>query len=486
MLYTVCILSLVALSTVFWLPTSANGSISSAALVVEAIPSPPAIPLPLPLPHHIFNAIHSSARQWGESLNHNGMSFFLATVPRGTVLHHGTHSPAPVAGMEWLAFEPEHALLFAWKICDNTTSDLGLDAVVRESHARSLHGWYDFLDAVDYERLELRARRQGRPPRCFEPGFIHTYSARRPLNLLYLDGQSAAKSDKGTDDSQDYVLRHNISPEKPPGRGRLFGDLDRAIDLCHMAQHDYNGRVDGYLRMEHGFEIILCDFSSLDVVSISRAQTVGHEADLNPDDQVLQDEALMLMSAVAARYDGVGTDRVLINYDDFVTSFAYPDADLWAGGGELPRLNGTKAETLAKIKDDRCTTAYIPHHLLSVPPHQQTLAHRTVLAVARDLCTVLWDVMDPNNNGGDSEKTTTQHDYDRAIAAIESLITRLAWTEWKKCSPPPACAADEVCFTAIWPYGSQQDHDRPTCKNATTIMDHRQSMGYWFKGPPPT
>ncbi|KAK3293023.1 uncharacterized protein B0H64DRAFT_345239 [Chaetomium fimeti] len=31
----------------------------------------------------IFNAIHSAMRQWGSSLNHNGMSLFVVTVPPG-------------------------------------------------------------------------------------------------------------------------------------------------------------------------------------------------------------------------------------------------------------------------------------------------------------------------------------------------------------------------------------------------------------------
>jgi hypothetical protein len=63
--------------------------------------------------NHLFNAVHSSMRQWGSSLNHNGMSFFLATVPAGTQLYHGTSNPEPIEGMQWLAFEPEHALIFA-------------------------------------------------------------------------------------------------------------------------------------------------------------------------------------------------------------------------------------------------------------------------------------------------------------------------------------------------------------------------------------
>src|SRR4051794_28710732 len=68
---------------------------------------------PLKNANHIFNAIQDSMRQWGSSLHHNGVSFFLATVPAGTQLYHGTSKSSPVNGTEWLAFEPEHAMVFA-------------------------------------------------------------------------------------------------------------------------------------------------------------------------------------------------------------------------------------------------------------------------------------------------------------------------------------------------------------------------------------
>ena len=61
----------------------------------------------------IFNAIHSSTRQWGSSLLHNGMSLYPARIPNNTHLYHGTHIPDAVKGMEWLAFEIEHAEMFA-------------------------------------------------------------------------------------------------------------------------------------------------------------------------------------------------------------------------------------------------------------------------------------------------------------------------------------------------------------------------------------
>src|ERR1700753_1850433 len=57
----------------------------------------------------IFNAVHSAMRQWGSSVNHNGMSFFLATVPGNNVFYHGRHTPGPPASFECLASEFEHA-----------------------------------------------------------------------------------------------------------------------------------------------------------------------------------------------------------------------------------------------------------------------------------------------------------------------------------------------------------------------------------------
>lgn len=63
--------------------------------------------------NHFFNSIYSSMRQWGSSLNHNGMTVFLATVPAGTQLYHGTTEKKAIQGMQWLAFEPEHARISA-------------------------------------------------------------------------------------------------------------------------------------------------------------------------------------------------------------------------------------------------------------------------------------------------------------------------------------------------------------------------------------
>lgn len=51
---------------------------------------------------HVFNAIYSALRKWESSINAggNGMSAYLATLPKGTLLYHGNPEPDVVQGME--------------------------------------------------------------------------------------------------------------------------------------------------------------------------------------------------------------------------------------------------------------------------------------------------------------------------------------------------------------------------------------------------
>ena len=591
---------------------------------------------PIPNVYHIFNAIHSSMRQWGSSLNHNGVSFFLATVPEGVLLHHGTYRDDRVEGMEWLAFEPEHAMNFAWRPVPCTNDSFDLTEADIGSHARSAEGWMRILhqhDAIDQkaenvqqvvlEDNESKPPRR-RPPFCLRPGYLHTYATKMPLHLLYVDGQSAAKTTKGTLDAEDYILRYNESKRTPPSQEYAFDDYQRALDLCQLAKNDYGGKIDGVLRMEHGFEIILCDFLLLDVISILNAQNENLQNKFDPDDPMIGEFMFTFLSAVAARYDGIGQERVYLNYEDFVTSFAYADMDLWIDGDELPRLNSTSEEVRRKVKEDvrrmvvesifpgfrhpksspipnqyplercsrgdlkgisrdsgnnvedhettsdigesategrhkrkkpswkqkierdfakhrhphhrsrdvvnwqavtdlyitryvkhlpyltsgkfntsevlsdeinriykpymnrthhireneieRCTTAHIPRHVFGECEEKQGIAQRVITYVAKDICTTLWDAMQPVRDVDFGTSFKGNMSYHEKIAAIEDLMKRLAWTEWKKCSP--GCGLDEVCYTAIWPFGSQKDHDQPSCKNGRAIMSE-DSMGYW-------
>lgn len=72
-----------------------------------------------------------------------------------------------------------------------------------------------------------------------------------PAAPLYIDGVSAGKMANGTLDSQDCIL---------------------------LAAQEWEGRVGGFVRMEGGFEVVLCEFERrLDVVRIARAR--GEDGD---------------------------------------------------------------------------------------------------------------------------------------------------------------------------------------------------------------
>ncbi|KAF3047195.1 hypothetical protein E8E11_000114 [Didymella keratinophila] len=479
--------------------------------------------------NHIFNAIHSSMRQWGGSLNHNGMSFFLATVPEGTQLYHGTSDPDFIKGMQWLAFEPEHALIFAhpkggrgpggpppgegrpsddghrdesvsnlddlmhdeedWrhhkpprehergpghehgrpppphddkdrehyrppsrehKPCNGTDRrppphyengppppDYGHGPGRHHEHGpppplppghiykpypppphqeRPYKGsrrpwkpdWHgpprDHHDGLPEHRgppkpehhdhhkdspeqhwprpdqnhyhgppapehrshedhsepIELRTKRQDRR-QAQQPlltpssasaeavGYLHTYRPLHDLHLLYIDGLSAGKTSNGTLDTQDLLLLNLTSDPHDGPHGPMGGEMERAQGLCNLAASLWQGRIDGVVRLEGGFEIILCDFAAhlelTDVLAVPERE--GGRGPMGGWEYT---------KAVASRYHGIGSGRVRVDYEAFVSVFAAGVRGLWDGevssDVRMPRLTNVPAAELAQLRDD--------------------------------------------------------------------------------------------------------------------------------------
>ena len=218
-----------------------------------------------------------------------------------------------------------------------------------------------------------------RPPRDdFEvvPGWLHTYRMKRDLRVIYIDGEAAAKSQKGTLDTQDYILApvsdHN--GEREPGHSP-GGEYRRARDMCNMAEHAWLGRIDGFIRMEHGFELILCDFEeSSDLVQMSR---VNDWRGVSNDDVGVF--LFTFLRAIVARYHRIGGERVRIDYDNFVTAFA-SDLDLFrSSSSDLPRLDSITNEQRAKLIAD-LTEVVMNYDSELTPENWQSIAD---LIVAR-------------------------------------------------------------------------------------------------------
>ncbi|KAG1733653.1 uncharacterized protein EDB91DRAFT_1300049 [Suillus paluster] len=156
----------------------------------------------------IFDTVHSFLQHWPNTRYRNGMFSPLAGARRITLLYHGTNSDTIPTEPDWVAADPEHSIIFA--------------------SGRDESGWH------------------------------LTLAATRPLKVLYFDGSSAAKVMDGSLDIQFLVAWGDSIP------GRVNdGDLIKA--LCAWGKEF---GIDGFVRMEMDFEVMLCDFTAgVEVVS---------------------------------------------------------------------------------------------------------------------------------------------------------------------------------------------------------------------------
>lgn len=278
--------------------------------------------------NQIFNAIYSSMRQWGSSIQHNGMSIYPAYIPEGTLFYHGGPDAERPPSFEWLAFEIPHAEMFASRVKRRKPRDDDGDEGATES-------------LVNIRTLSLEQRLNlGEPEFEVEPGYLQIYRTNRPMKVLYLDGMAAANSDRGTLDSQDRMLLNFT--------GGIWDEWGRAAKLCELASEL---GVQGFIRMECGFELIKCDFSdSMDFVSHKR----------RPD--FLSPEGLDMMfrfefvREIGSRYHGIDAGRVELDYSSMISAFFYPanfsNPDPDPRQSKLPRLVEADDSVLNQIRSD--------------------------------------------------------------------------------------------------------------------------------------
>ncbi|CAE6456757.1 unnamed protein product [Rhizoctonia solani] len=157
--------------------------------------------------NQIFFRLATLLQHWPNTRYPSGASIVPGTVPVGTTLYHGRSSAELPSRPDWLAFDPEHSIIFA-----------------RGSESR-----------------------------------LFTFVATRPLYILYFDGSSAAKLASGAADTQNLLAWGRTG-------NQTFSE-ERALidDLCKWGKPF---GIDGYVRMELSFEIMYCDFyQGLEVVS---------------------------------------------------------------------------------------------------------------------------------------------------------------------------------------------------------------------------
>ncbi|PNS14556.1 hypothetical protein CAC42_2613 [Sphaceloma murrayae] len=475
--------------------------------------------------NHIFNAVHSSMRQWGSAIRHNGMSFYLATMVSGSELYHGARYQAGPKGVGWLAFEVEHALSFARPEADSIES--------------TWRGSPDFLGQQllpSSSGLEIA-------------GWLHKYTLKRDLNLLYIDGASAAKTGKGTQDSQNFVF--NTTKEQLGSQpvlvksGRLVAgeEYARVHKLCRIAAEHWNGLIDGFIRNEFGFELVLCEFErDAQLIDKIRTTQVAY-----PNAGFWKTGLFNTLQELHSSEEAV-KEKVTIDYDSMVTAF---DQNLNLFDGETlshPRLSKISEVQGRAIFDlitqmiakrvvsptvganehfdwqrvaDKVVARYsqpldhLAHGSLSEEeatryvalllrpfvdvesmnpsgnlnrcvhqhmPRQRTsdnlpIAGKAVRCVMQTICETLFSIGTHGRQMESMDRGASDHGTISIQERVKPLVKWLDWTVWKQCRP--GCGVGEVCFTAMWPWGDTESHEKPYCVNTATISMREKRGQYW-------
>jgi len=366
-------------------------------------------------------------------------------------------------------------------------------------------------------------------------GYLHIYRTTRPLTrLLYIDGTAAGKSSLGTLDTQDLVLRNLTDPDDE----QPMNDFQRGMDLCALGAE---WGIEGFIRMEMGFEIIFCEFSNGLELESARMRPYGSNRTMEAVSQ------FEVFRGASLRYKGL-EERLKLDYSSMVSAFWYdlnltnPDAKKQ----DLPRLHTSDKDVLAKMRADLkvaidesttrtelvndwrgivdmivtrysdrlqmiankdisrdklyagarfLTNAYIDysefdiasatekcskHYLIAATPQTTSdhLIYESIFTVANKICTTLFHVVGLLGEEQDDE-TAAQSALEESRSALNSLISYLNWTTWLECGN---CAYEEYCFTAIWPTGTEEDRKQPSCMNDTMFSSR---YGYWDIGRRP-
>jgi hypothetical protein len=135
--------------------------------------------------------------------------------------------------------------------------------------------------------------------------------------------------------------------------GPMGGEYKRAEGLCNLTSTLWEGKIDGILRMEGGFEIILCNFEKhlqrTDVIAVPTEERRG-----GPGGGL---GGWKYIKALTSRYNGIGGERVVLDFEGFVSVFAYPEIEgVFLNDVQsdyaMPRLQNVKDADRLRVKDD--------------------------------------------------------------------------------------------------------------------------------------
>ncbi|KAJ5006299.1 hypothetical protein K4K48_004121 [Colletotrichum sp. SAR 10_66] len=352
---------------------------------------------------------------------------------------------------------------------------------------------------------------------------------------------SGGKTSMGTLDSQDYLLRGSktdswADPDSSKVRGGgPMGERERAVELCDLVKP---WGLYGILRMEAGFEIIMCDFTNgLEQVQAQRRSSSNRRNDRNGGINRLE-----TLRGWAERYQGIGASRTLIDYSSMVSAFFYPVnlTNPNESRPDLPRLSYVSEAELEVIKNHVHEAIESSKAVKRSPVDWQGISDLIVgrfadriefmastdsssvlleeinfildvfinypgddgkpdLAEAASLCRTFYlQIMTPSTEAdrllyasfktvtseicstlfGVREKLSSSSQISRSDvkASTEAMRSLMDFLGCSRFKRCTGCGLDEVCFIPMWPMGSKEDYYHPSCKNGSSLHD---GESYW-------
>ncbi|SJM88733.1 uncharacterized protein ZBIST_4922 [Zygosaccharomyces bailii] len=233
----------------------------------------------------IFNSIYAALRQSGSDLHPVGVTYFPAIIPKGTLLFHAGKGEMP-EGLEWLAMDHEFSLNFG-----SRRQAYGRRSLSRRGKGPGGPGGSGKPGGPPGSGKQDQSSDQ--PKKNFDRSgsmTMMTFRATRDLNrFLYLDGASASKSTTGEMDTQkmisDLVGSQSNSTSDGDNGKRVMSERLYAERICSWGKK-YG--LEGIVRVEVGFELVLCDFldGSTELVSNNSYPLVNDMLGLPPPTKI--------------------------------------------------------------------------------------------------------------------------------------------------------------------------------------------------------
>ncbi|KAI9324715.1 hypothetical protein DFJ73DRAFT_955060 [Zopfochytrium polystomum] len=433
----------------------------------------------------VFNAVHDAMRQWGSSVHHNGMTVFPATVPKGVLFYHGSPRKETPKVPEWLAYEIEHAEMFAGGPPPPPGGPPGGGG---------------------------GGSPPGGPPGADKAlavgGYLHVYRTTRALRYLYRERaddlcrfvapwglHGVIRLEAGFEiihcdffDGLELVRAMRIPPElaDPDSAARRVRDLEykRAVSERYSdigaarTAIDYSRAVSALF---FNVNITNPDPTRPDLPRLAAAHPAdladikAYLANVLTKSAIDDDRVLPTQHPPSTDWRGV-TDLIVARYADRLLLIADPETPPAVLRAEIHVLTATfvDAESDNNPADTpaaaiaRCANHYLPSAALNPHPTRTDRAIAAALrAVTTRICATLFDARRRLLLPSPSSSSTAAAAAAATVARDASaLVDHLAWARFRRC--PRGCALGEVCVVPMWPFGSVDEYYAPRCSNGTS------------------